>query len=332
MTYPVSRRRSARVAVGNRRGVAVPAPVANDPPVSTKTLLALTGAGLIGAVAGGALARPGSGERPGRPARLAGYGAALLAASVLADSAMEHYRGSYAKSAMYAAPVASALAMIAGVATAGTRAGRWLKTGAFSAAAASGLIGLGFHVRNILSRPGGYRMNNLFYRAPFGAPAALALAGAAGLGAVGADRTASGPQARRSGRLIAMLTALGLYGLTAEVGLLHFRGAFQDKAMYLPVVAVPLAGSAMAVAAARPSASARRIAAGGLKTTAALGAVGVGFHAYGVSRNMGGFRNWQQNLLQGPPIAAPPSLAGLALVGLSALDLLKDTDKGKSDD
>jgi len=49
----------------------------------------------------------------------------------------------------------------------------------------------------------------------------------------------------------------------------------------------------------------------------------VGFHAFGVSRGMGGWRNWSQNLLNGPPLPAPPSFTGLALAGLAALGLLE---------
>ena len=41
----------------------------------------------------------------------------------------------------------------------------------------------------------------------------------------------------------------------------------------------------------------------------------MGLHAYGISRNMGGWRNWSQNLLNGPPLPAPPSFTGLALAG-----------------
>jgi hypothetical protein len=39
---------------------------------------------------------------------------------------------------------------------------------------------------------------------------------------------------------------------------------------------------------------------------------------------MGGWRNWSQNVLNGPPIPAPPSFAGLALAGLAALGLMDD--------
>jgi hypothetical protein len=65
-----------------------------------------------------------------------------------------------------------------------------------------------------------------------------------------------------------------------------------------------------------------------LKVTAALGLLGVGFHAWGVQRNMGGWRNWRQTVLDGPPLPAPPSLTGLALAGLAALGLLEDHTGG----
>ena len=56
-----------------------------------------------------------------------------------------------------------------------------------------------------------------------------------------------------------------------------------------------------------------------MKATALLGVTGVGFHAYGVHRNMGGWRNWSQSILQGPPLPAPLGFTGLALAGLAAL-------------
>jgi hypothetical protein len=65
-----------------------------------------------------------------------------------------------------------------------------------------------------------------------------------------------------------------------------------------------------------------------LAVTAALGLAGSAFHAYGVSRNMGGWRNWRQNLLAGPPLPAPPAFAGLALAGLGALLLMRGRSRG----
>jgi hypothetical protein len=60
-----------------------------------------------------------------------------------------------------------------------------------------------------------------------------------------------------------------------------------------------------------------------LQITAVLGLLGSAFHAYGISRAMGGWRNWRQNVVSGPPLTAPPSFTGLALAGLAALSLLE---------
>jgi hypothetical protein len=66
----------------------------------------------------------------------------------------------------------------------------------------------------------------------------------------------------------------------------------------------------------------RRAARWSLYATAGAGVAGSLFHIYGVSRNMGGFYNWSQNILNGPPIPAPPSFTGVALAGLAAIRLL----------
>ena len=58
-----------------------------------------------------------------------------------------------------------------------------------------------------------------------------------------------------------------------------------------------------------------------------MGIAGVAFHAYGVSRSMGGWRNWRQNAFNGPPLPAPPSFSGLALAGLAALGLLRGSSR-----
>jgi hypothetical protein len=38
---------------------------------------------------------------------------------------------------------------------------------------------------------------------------------------------------------------------------------------------------------------------------------------------MGGWRNWRQNVLSGPPLPAPPAFAGLSVAGLAALRLIE---------
>ena len=60
-----------------------------------------------------------------------------------------------------------------------------------------------------------------------------------------------------------------------------------------------------------------------LKATAVLGIAGPMFHAYGIHRNMGGWRNWSQMILQGPPLPAPPAFLGIAVAGLGILPLLR---------
>ena len=42
---------------------------------------------------------------------------------------------------------------------------------------------------------------------------------------------------------------------------------------------------------------------------------------------MGGWRNWSQNVLNGPPMPAPPSFTGLALAGLAALSLIEEATR-----
>ena len=41
---------------------------------------------------------------------------------------------------------------------------------------------------------------------------------------------------------------------------------------------------------------------------------------------MGGWRNWSQNVIDGPPLPAPPSFSALALAALSALILRERED------
>ena len=299
---------------------AVPEPSHRRSPLfGSAAKVAATAALCIGA---GLVAERALQHQPRRPTatRLVGSGATVLAFSGLTDSAMEHHRAYFARRSMYAAPTVSALALIAAVRAADpdrpvSRTGQTI----FATAALTGLIGLGFHAYNVGKRPGGYRLENLFYAAPLGAPGAVSFAGLFGLAA---DRVRRHPDPD-TGRALALLAALGLLGTTAEAGLLHFRGAFQNPHMYLPVTLPPLTAAVLAAAAWQPDPGTIRTARLLSAATAALGVAGSVFHAYGIHRNMGGWYNWQQMLLQGPPLPAPPGFTGIALAGLGALLLLE---------
>jgi len=265
-------------------------------------------------------------------ARTLNRGAGLLATSVALDSALEHYRGDFQNRAMYTPLVVSTLSLLAsGHGQQDRKAvAHKVRDPIYLIAGLTGLVGTGFHLYNVSKRPGGLGWSNLFYAAPLGAPSALVLSGLLGYYAERL-RNASGDREPRvfgltAGRSVALMAVGGLLGTSAEAGLLHFRGSFQNPAMYLPVTAPPVAAGLLAVSAlASPRRQRLRwLSRLVLRFTAFMGFAGAGFHALGIARNNGGWRNWRQNLQAGPPLPAPPSFTGLALAGLAAHSLLDE--------
>jgi len=194
-----------------------------------------------------------------RPARQLDRAAATLAACVFADSAIEHYRGMFHNRAMYT-PLVSAAAVLgaslhgAASQTGEAHAGR---DTAMVLAGATGLVGTAFHVWNIGQREGGLSWQNLFYAAPLGAPAALTIAGALGFAAErlrGADPS-DPPRllGLPAGRALASFAASGIAGSASEAALFHFRGAFQNPAMFVPITVPPVAAALLAREALRPA-------------------------------------------------------------------------------
>jgi hypothetical protein len=271
-----------------------------------------------------------------RSARQLNLSSAILALSVLSDSAVEHYRGSFQNRAMYAPLGVAALTLGASVFGALDSRPRRHSTRdtVYALAALTGIAGLVFHAYNIGKRPGGLSWLNLFYAAPVGAPAALVLAGLLGKGAESVRHRP--PRGRKTvyrfahGRALAALSAAGLAGTVAEAALLHFRGAFHNPAMIAPVSVPPVAATLLGAAAVTGHRRVGRWARWWLRLTSLLGFAGVGFHAWGVSRNMGGWRNWSQNVLNGPPLPAPPSFTGLAVAGLAALSLMEERTRERA--
>lgn len=263
-----------------------------------------------------------------RAARGVHGAASLLALSVLADSALEHYRGQFENPGMFAPLLASLMTLLTGGRAAISGKDAREQRIAYLSALGAGAAGTGFHLYNVFKRPGGLSWGNLFYGAPLGAPAALSLAGILGLAANRLQRQAGVPTPQWLGadadRTLAGVTGLGIAGTSAEAALFHFRGAFHNPVMWLPVSLPPMAAILLLRQAIVPAGNVRLTRAM-LSLTALLGIGGTFFHAYGVARQMGGWRNWSQNLLSGPPLPAPPSFSALALAGLAALSLRSGT-------
>lgn len=320
--------------VGQTSGSYAPGTIPIQPPQSHQTARntgALVLAGALAGLAGLALWRMAERRRQ-QPAeahrsaaRQLSTAASILSFSVLADSGIEHYRGAFNNPGMYAAPLTSSVMLVNGLHSA-LRPERLGLAGKSLCAlsTAIGFAGFGFHLYNLTKREGGIDWLNLFYGAPIGAPFALALAGLAGLAAsrLVAER---GPRAmlfgRPAGQVIAAGSTVALIGTAGEAALMHFRGAWHDPFMFVPVT-LPVASAAMlavCVLRERTVAPVRLL----LNATVVMGVAGVGFHLYGISRNMGGFYNISQNLLNGPPLPAPPSFTGVALAALAGLSLME---------
>lgn len=348
---PLAReRRSSPSRAGARRLGTSAEPIRFEARLHPVVALSLTaaGVGLLAWIAAGRSKRLGPAPHGGRQAEGRGrrryaprgaeitasaaqrlnHASSMLAASVLFDSGLEHYRGQFFNRAMYTPILVSSATLAASLhGTGDADPGRSHVRHAVQAlAGVTGLVGFGFHAFNVGKREGGYGFQNLFYAAPIGAPMALTLAGILG---VTAERVRDADPDRPrlaglpAGRTLALATAAMLAGTTAEAGLLHFRGAFQNPAMFVPVTLPPLAAAALVASAAGRVGEPRTAAKATLWAVSAMGVLGVAFHAYGVARMMGGWRNWRQNLIDGPPLPAPPSFSGVALGGLAALELLE---------
>ncbi|WP_102227108.1 hypothetical protein [Acidimangrovimonas sediminis] len=308
-------------------------------PVGGKGMSLIVATAGLGFLAAGLAARRPSGgphtpsatsPRKREALRLSRDGAAIMGSSVLLDSGMEHLRGDYRRDAMYAAPLAGAASMAASMAEPRTGSPGKLIEGVHVGAVATGMAGMGFHLGNVLRRPGGLSWDNLFYAAPLGAPGALIMSGLIGMATHRMARSSG--QERRHGRQLAALSAGAMLAETAEVALLHYRGAYHDPAMYLPVTLPPMAAAGLLLEAARPRRRRRGPLRLLLRGVEALGYIGTAFHALGVARNSGGWRNWRQTTMAGPPMPAPISFAGLGKSGRAALDLLDIADDRLGED
>jgi hypothetical protein len=124
----------------------------------------------------------------------------------------------------------------------------------------------------------------------------------------------------RSGRVqrsLSAATALSALPLGLEIYFEHFRGSFGDKWMWTPVALSPFL-----TAAGVAGVFSRRAAVTALPALSALycldGVIGVVTHVRGVARKPGGFDEPLFNIVMGPPLLAPGSLALVGGLGIAA--------------
>ena len=118
-------------------------------------------------------------------------------------------------------------------------------------------------------------------------------------------------------RLLAATTALSAPPLALEIYLEHYKGSFGDKWMWTPIWLTPPLTAAGVAGFVSPRA-ARTV----LPLFGALyaldGVIGIVTHVRGIERRPGGFREAHYNLVMGPPLLAPGSLALVGAMGVLA--------------
>jgi hypothetical protein len=124
----------------------------------------------------------------------------------------------------------------------------------------------------------------------------------------------------RRGRLqrtLSAATAASTVPLTFEIYLEHYKGSFGDKWEWVPLVLAPavVASGAAGVVSERAARTWLPVMSG---LYGACGVLGTVLHARGVQRKPGGLREPTYNLVMGPPLLAPGSLALIGAMGILA--------------
>jgi hypothetical protein len=121
----------------------------------------------------------------------------------------------------------------------------------------------------------------------------------------------------RAQKTLCAVTAAGALPLGFEIFFEHYRGSFGDPWMWTPVALSPPLAAA-GVAGMRSERAARTVvpALGALYCLDGL--IGTYTHVRGVRRKPGGFKEPLYNILMGPPLLAPGSLALVGGLGVAA--------------
>jgi hypothetical protein len=130
----------------------------------------------------------------------------------------------------------------------------------------------------------------------------------------------------REGRLqrtLSAATAASALPLGVEIYFEHYRGSFGDKWMWTPILATPPLVAA-GVAGVFSERAARTLLPALSAVYALDGVIGIVTHVRGVSRRPGGFGEPLYNIVMGPPLLAPGSLAMVGAAGLLAALLRRE--------
>jgi hypothetical protein len=132
-------------------------------------------------------------------------------------------------------------------------------------------------------------------------------------------------RAGRAQKLLSAATAATALPMGVEIYINHYGGSFGNKWMWTPVALSP-ALSAAGVAGVVSERAARTL----LPALSAVflldGLAGLFFHARGIARKPGGFKEPTYNLVMGPPALAPGSLAMIGAIGMMAGVMRREDD------
>ena len=118
-------------------------------------------------------------------------------------------------------------------------------------------------------------------------------------------------------RTLCALTAASALPLGLEIYFEHYKGSYADRWMWTPVIATPPLVAA-GIAGIFSERAARTVVPVASAVYAVDGAIGVITHLRGVLRKPGGLREPLYNVVMGPPLLAPGSLALVGLMGIAA--------------
>lgn len=120
-------------------------------------------------------------------------------------------------------------------------------------------------------------------------------------------------------RLLRLGLMLAIPPLWYEIAVLHYRGAFQNRFMWVPILSLPaVMATGVASGLNKDERRSRDLFRPFAWLMTILGTVGTLFHVRGIARQMGGFHNWKYNVVTGPPFLAPVQIALFGLLGVVA--------------